>query len=201
MKKWLKEGGNMKIGVLALQGAFIEHINILKNLDVEAIEIRKKEELDNIDGLIIPGGESTAIGKLLVDLDIKDSLIKKIKNGLPIFGTCAGLILLAKKIINDDKTHLGVMDITVKRNAYGRQLGSFYTEQDVKYIGEKIKMTFIRAPYIENVENNVEILAIVDNHIVAAQQDNILVTSFHPELTDDTRVHKYFIEIVKNYKK
>lgn len=191
----------MKIGVLALQGAFIEHINILKNLDVEAIEIRKKEELDNIDGLIIPGGESTAIGKLLVDLDIKDSLIKKIKNGLPIFGTCAGLILLAKKIINDDKTHLGVMDITVKRNAYGRQLGSFYTEQDVKYIGEKIKMTFIRAPYIENVENNVEILAIVDNHIVAAQQDNILVTSFHPELTDDTRVHKYFIEIVKNYKK
>ncbi|TDT70568.1 5'-phosphate synthase pdxT subunit [Hypnocyclicus thermotrophus] len=191
----------MKIGVLALQGAFIEHINILRNLNVEAIEIRKKEKLNEIDGLIIPGGESTAIGKLLVDLNIKDSLIEKIKEGLPIFGTCAGLILLAKKIVNDDKIHLGVMDIVVRRNAYGRQLGSFYTEEYVKNIGEKIKMTFIRAPYIEAVENNVEVLSQVNGHIVAAKQNNILVTSFHPELTDDNRVHKYFIKIVKENKK
>lgn len=187
----------MKIGVLALQGAFEEHINVLKKLDVEAVEVRTIKEIDTIDGLILPGGESTAIGKLLIDFDLNDYLIEKIRNGLPVFGTCAGMILLAKDIVNDDKVHLPLMDIKVLRNAYGRQLGSFYCEAPVKGIADNIKMTFIRAPYIEEVKDNVEILSIVEGHIVAARQKNILVTSFHPEITDDYRVHQFFIDMCR----
>ena len=188
----------MKIGVLAIQGAFIEHENILKSLGVEVFEIRKKSDLqeNSMDGLILPGGESTAMGKLLHDLDIFDDLKKLIQNGLPTFGTCAGMIILAKEIENDNRVHFGLMDIKVKRNAYGRQLGSFFTENEFKHVGI-VPMTFIRAPYIENVSDGVEVLASVDNHIVAAKYNNQIGLSFHPELTGDTRIHEYFLSTIK----
>ncbi len=188
----------MKIGILALQGAFIEHAKILQKIGVETIEIRQKNNIkqNRIDGLILPGGESTTMGKLLHDLDLFDDIKKMIADGLPTFGTCAGLILLAKEIENDNKKHLAVMDIKVKRNAYGRQLGSFYTENEFKHVGI-VPMTFIRAPYIESASPEVEILSVVDDHIVAAKQKNMLVTSYHPELNDDTRVHEYFVSMIK----
>lgn len=191
----------MVIGVLAMQGAYKEHINILQDLDVSPVEIRNKNDLQNIDGIIIPGGESTTMGKLIRTLDIYDDLKEKIESGMPVWGTCAGMILLAKSICNDDTVHLGTMDIEVKRNAYGRQLGSFNTKSNVKGIGEDIEMVFIRAPYIENVDDNVKVLSVVDNNIVAAKENNMLVTSFHPELTSDYRVHKYFLKMVENNRK
>ena len=196
----------MKIGVLALQGAFAEHRKMLEKLGIESFEIRKKSDLSNavnnndIDGLIIPGGESTVIGKLLYDLDLFDDIKKLILEGLPVFGTCAGLILLAKEIENDSRTYLGAMDIKVRRNAYGRQLGSFFTESEFKGVGV-IPMTFIRAPYISSVGKNVEILSEVNGNVVAAKENNILVTSYHPELNDDLKVHKFFAEMCKRANK
>lgn len=188
----------MKIGVLAMQGAYDEHISILKSLEVHTVEIRNKEDLKEIDGLIIPGGESTTMGKLIRTLDIYDDLKEKIESGLPVWGTCAGMILLAKSIYEDNTKHLATMDIEVRRNAYGRQLGSFDTKSFVKGIGEDIEMIFIRAPYIESVGKKVEVLSVIDGNIVAAKENNMLVTSFHPELTEDNRVHKYFVNMVKN---
>lgn len=188
----------MNIGVLALQGAFIEHEKVLDKLGIDYFEIRQKKDLiKQIDGLILPGGESTVMGKLLKDLDLFDSLKHLISNGLPVFGTCAGLILLSKEIINDNSSYFKTMDIIVLRNAYGRQLGSFQTMAEFKGIGT-IPMTFIRAPYIDSVSENVEVLATVDNKIVAAKQQNQLVTAFHPELTNDTEVHQFFINMIKN---
>lgn len=186
----------MKIGVLAMQGAYREHLKILIYLGIEAIDVRYEEDIDNIDGLIIPGGESTTMGKLIKTLGLYDKLKSRIENNMPVWGTCACMILLAKNIVNEDYSHLSVMNISVIRNAYGRQLGSFETKAPVKGIGEDIDMVFIRAPYIESVGENVEILSTVDGNIVAAQEGNILVTSFHPELTEDLRLHKYFINIV-----
>ena len=187
----------MVVGVLALQGAFLEHEKMLEKLNVDFIEIRKKEDLKiHIDALILPGGESTTIGKLLKDLDIYEDLKLMIQQGLPTFGTCAGMILLAKKLYNDDTVHLGLMDIEVKRNAYGRQLGSFVVNQDFQNMGV-IPMVFIRAPYIQSVKENVEVLCLVNDNIVGARQDNMLVTSFHPELTSSTKVHEYFINMIK----
>lgn len=185
------------IGVLAVQGAFAEHIRALQKLDVHCLEIRKKSNLDNVslDGLVLPGGESTVMGKLLRELELFDPIKKQIDGGLPVLGTCAGLILLAKEISEDDTVHFGSMDIVVRRNAYGRQLGSFQTEQEFAQCG-KIPMVFIRAPYIERIGPNLEVLAHVNGHIVAARQDNIVVASFHPELTDDFTVHKYFLNLV-----
>ena len=184
----------MKIGVLALQGGFAEHIEKLQSLNVETFEIRKKTDLDvQMDGLVIPGGESTTMGKLLKDLEMYDDLKSMIEKGLPVFGTCAGMILLAKEISGTDVSHFGLMNIRVKRNAYGRQLGSFYTENEFKGVGE-VPMTFIRAPYIEFAGPDVEILSTVDGHIVAAKEKNMLATAYHPELTPDTRVHQYFVE-------
>ena len=188
----------MRIAVLALQGAFAEHEQMLTRLGVSYLEIRKKEDLEeNFDGLIIPGGESTVQGKLLHELEIYIPLREKIENGLPVFGTCAGLLLLAKKIENDSRVHFATMDISAKRNAYGRQLGSFYTEENFEGIGN-VPMTFIRAPYIESVFGDAKPLATVNGHIVAARQNNQLVTSFHPELNDNIGVHQYFINMVKN---
>lgn len=183
------------IGVLALQGGFIEHIKALDKLGVESFEIRKKTDLEDkkIDGLIFPGGESTVIGKILREIGLFDPLKKLIDQGTPVFGTCAGLILLAKKIENDENVYFDAIDITVKRNAYGRQLGSFYGHGDVKGIGN-IPMVFIRAPYIEQAGPDVKVLAEKDGFIIAAEQNNILVTAFHPELTDDLRIHDYFIK-------
>lgn len=183
----------MRIGILALQGAFAEHAAMLDRLGAEHFEIRQQKDLDRpFDGLILPGGESTAMRKLLYDLGLFAPLVQRIQEGLPTFGTCAGLILLAKAV-DGGIPCFGTMDITVKRNAYGRQLGSFYTEGDVKGIG-KVPMTFIRAPYIESVSGDADILAKVDGRIVAASQANQLVTAFHPELSDDLSVHRYFLE-------
>lgn len=187
----------MVIAVLAVQGSFFEHEQILEKLGVEYFEIRRKADLDkHFDGLILPGGESTTMGKLLKELDIFDTLKKKIVDGLPVYGTCAGMILLANNLSNDKNVYFGTMDITVKRNAYGRQLGSFETVSDVKGIGE-VPMVFIRAPYIESVGEGVDVLATVNGNIVAARQGNQLATSFHPELTDDTSVHQYFLDMIK----
>lgn len=191
----------MKIGILALQGAFQEHKNILDSLNVNNSLIKTKEQLEDIDGIILPGGESTAMGKLLRDFDILEPLKEKIKNGFPVFGTCSGMILLAEKLSNSDVVHLGVMGIEVKRNAYGRQLGSFETLGDFKGIDKKVKMVFIRAPYVENIKEGVEILSVVNENITAVREKNMLAVSFHPELTDDTSVHEYFLDIVKKNKK
>ena len=187
----------MKIGVLALQGAFIEHEQMLSKLGVSSFEMRQRSDIpDSFDGLIIPGGESTVQGKLLRDLGMYDVLREKIENGLCVFGTCAGLILLAKEIENDTKTHFATMDISVVRNAYGRQLGSFYAEESFGDM-EKVPMTFIRAPYIDRCSDDVTVLSKVQGKIVAARQGNQLVTAFHPELNDDTRIHEYFISMIK----
>ena len=185
------------IGVLAIQGGFAEHIEILEKLGNNCIEIRQKSDLSKVhlDGIILPGGESTVIGKLLNELDLFDKLKKMISDGLPVLGTCAGMILLAKTITNDTHTYFRLMNISVKRNAYGKQSGSFFANGDFVDL-ENVPMTFIRAPYIEKVSSNVEILAEIDHHIVAARQDKIIVTSFHPELTKDTRVHEYFLSLI-----
>ena len=187
----------MKIGVLALQGAFAEHIKIFDSIGVDCFEIRQLSDINNdFDGLVLPGGESTVMGKLLHELNLFEPLKEKIENGLPVFGTCAGLLLLANDIQNDDRKHFATMPITVKRNAYGRQLGSFNAEAEFGNMGV-IPMVFIRAPYIESVRKNTKVLSEVNGKIVAAQYENQLVTAFHPELTKDTTVHEYFIEIVK----
>ncbi len=179
----------MKIAVLALQGAFAEHEQMLRCLDVDCFQVRSLNDWNQPkDGLIIPGGESTAMLRIMRDEGLFEPMQKEILAGLPVFGTCAGLIML-------DKEHLGTMDIVVKRNAYGRQLGSFYTEDEFKGIG-KMPMTFIRAPYIEKAGPGVEIKSTVDGNIVAAQQDRLLVTSFHPELNGDTRIHQYFLNLL-----
>lgn len=191
----------MKIGILALQGAFIEHKHALSKLGIESFEIRQKRDIQQpFDGLILPGGESTVIGKLLHKLDLFEPLKAKIEDGLPVFGTCAGLILLAKNI-EGEKAHLGVMDITVRRNAYGRQYDSFSLSANVPLVSEEpVPLVFIRAPWIESVGSNTDILLELDGHIVAARQGNMLVTAFHPELTDNTAFLKYFINMVKNQK-
>lgn len=186
----------MKIGVLAVQGAFIEHEHMLNTLGVDSFELRQASDLEqNFDGLILPGGESTVMGKLVRELDMYDSLKERIESGMPVFGTCAGLIMLAGHIDNDSRKHFGTMDISVVRNGYGRQLGSFEAEGDVKGIGN-IPMRFIRAPYIDNVGKGVEVLAEVDGKIVAARENNQLVTAFHPELTKSLDMHKYFINMI-----
>ena len=190
----------MKIGILALQGAFAEHEKVLENLGVVSVEIRNLDDFQqhqsDLAGLILPGGESTTMGKLLRDQQMLIPIREAILSGLPVFGTCAGLILLAKEIISQEESHLATMDIVVERNAYGRQLGSFYTEAECKGVGQ-IPMTFIRGPIISSLGEGVEILATVDDQIVAAQEQNMLVTSFHPELTDNVRLHQYFINMCK----
>ena len=188
----------IKIGVLAVQGAFAEHRTALEKLGVETFEIRQLRDLEqDFDGLVLPGGESTVQGELLHDLGLFEPLRERIESGFPTFGTCAGLILLADKLSNDGHTYFGTLPVTVERNAYGRQLGSFYTEENFEGVG-KIPMTFIRAPLIQRVSKNVQVLATVQNQIVAVRYKNQLAISFHPELNSDLRVHQYFVEeIVK----
>ena len=190
----------MKIGILALQGAFEEHAKVLDKLGVASVQIRNLDDFQQVQsdlsGLILPGGESTTMGKLLRDQQMLLPIREAILSGLPVFGTCAGLILLAREITSQEESHLATMDIVVERNAYGRQLGSFYTEAECKGVG-KIPMTFIRGPIISSLGEDAEILATVDDQIVAAQEKNMLVTSFHPELTDDVRLHQYFINMCK----
>ena len=191
----------MQIAVLALQGAFIEHEHMLSALGVDSFEIRQLRDIQRpFDGLIIPGGESTVQGKLLRELGLFEPIRQAISAGLPVFGTCAGLLLLAKEIANDSRGHLATMDIRAVRNAYGRQLGSFDTQAAFAGIGE-IPMTFIRAPYIGSVWADTQVLAEVDGKIVAARQGNQLATAFHPELTHDLRVHEYFVHMVEQHAK
>lgn len=188
----------MKIGVLALQGAVREHCNSLKACGVEPVEIKYKEQLGEIKGLIIPGGESTTVGKLLVRHEMLDLLADMGRKGFPIFGTCTGLILLAKEIIGSDQPRLGLMDITVERNAFGRQIASFVQDLEIPEIGAPpFQAVFIRAPYIVKVEENVKILAQMDGKILLAQQGSLLAAAFHPELTTDLRIHKYFLGFIQ----
>ena len=192
---------SMQIAVLALQGAFIEHEHMLSALGVDSFEIRQLRDIQRpFDGLIIPGGESTVQGKLLRELGLFEPIRQAISTGLPVFGTCAGLLLLAKEIANDSRVHLATMDICAVRNAYGRQLGSFDTQAAFAGIGV-IPMTFIRAPYIGSVWADTQVLAEVDDKIVAARQGNQLATAFHPELTHDLRVHEYFVHMVEQHAK
>ncbi|MCM1087103.1 MAG: pyridoxal 5'-phosphate synthase glutaminase subunit PdxT [Muribaculaceae bacterium] len=187
----------MKIGVLALQGAFAEHGSCLDRLGIEHFQIRGKKDMEKEhDGIIIPGGESTVMAKLLHDTGLHEPVKTEIENGMPVFGTCAGLILLASHIEEEESYGIRTMDITAKRNAYGRQLGSFRADADFGGIG-KIPMVFIRAPYITKAGKDVQILAVVNERMVAARQGNHLVTAFHPELTDDLRVHKYFADMIE----
>ena len=184
------------VGVVAVQGAFEEHCSALGKLGVSVKEIRSVSDLSqNIDGLIFPGGESTAQGKLLRESGLFDMILPIIKGGLPVYGTCAGMVLLAKRIENDERKHFAVMDITVKRNAYGRQLGSFVTTGDFGDMG-KSPMYFIRAPYISSVGKDVVVLSSESGAITAAREANMLVTSFHPEVTDDLTVHSYFLSMI-----
>ncbi len=188
----------MKIGVLALQGAFIEHIKTLQHLGVEAVEVRLPEELDGLDGLIIPGGESTTIGKLAVEYGLLEPL-RRFASAKPTWGTCAGMIFLAKDIGHDRQPLLGLMDVTVNRNAFGRQLDSFEVDLPIKGLGdEPFHAVFIRAPIVTETRNGVDILArLEDGRIVAVQENNWLATAFHPELTADARLHQYFIELIQ----
>ncbi len=184
----------MKIGVLALQGAVREHCNSLKGCGVEPVEIKNKEELSEIKGLIIPGGESTTVGKLLVRHEMLGLLKEMGRQGFPIFGTCTGLILLAKEINGSDQSRLGLMDITVERNAFGRQIASFEADLDIDELGpEKFHAVFIRAPYITKVGKNVKVLAQIDGKILLAQEGSLLAAAFHPELTADLRIHQHFL--------
>jgi pyridoxal 5'-phosphate synthase pdxT subunit len=188
----------MRVAVLAVQGAFIEHIKRMKQLGVECIELRQKADLEqDFEGLILPGGESTVQSLLLRELGMFELLQERIRNGLPVLATCAGLILLAENLSNDKKTHFQTLPITVKRNAYGRQLGSFFTYEDIADI-KHFPMEFIRAPYIEDVKAGVQVLARVKDNIVAVRYQNQLAMAFHPELVEDTRLHEYFLRIIKS---
>ncbi|MDY2825728.1 MAG: pyridoxal 5'-phosphate synthase glutaminase subunit PdxT [Treponema sp.] len=196
----------MKIGILAVQGAFIEHKKRLEELGAECFEIRNKNDLiHEIDGLVLPGGESTVQGKLLKELELFDQLQERIKSGLPVLATCAGLILLAENLKNDTVRHFATLPVTVVRNAFGRQLGSFYIEQEFGTLG-KVPMTFIRAPVIETVGKSVEILSVVcdsenakenNKKIVAVRFKNQLAMSFHPELNSDNKIYEYFLEMLE----
>lgn len=186
----------MRVAILAVQGAFIEHRKKLESLGAECIELRKKEDLEqSFDGLVLPGGESTVQGKLLRELEMYDFLKEKIESGMPVLATCAGLILLAEHLSNDEHVYFGTLPVTVRRNAYGRQLGSFHTDAEVKGIGE-VPMTFIRAPYIETADEQVQVLAHVDDRIVAVQYGAQIGLSFHPELDADNRIHEKFLKLI-----
>ena len=193
-----------QIGVLAVQGAFIEHERILKSLGAEVFEIRQLRDLDrHLDGLVLPGGESTVQGKLLRDLGLFEPLRKKIAEGLPVLATCAGAILLAEHIAGENKAHFATLPAIIRRNAYGRQLGSFFTENEVAHVGN-VPQTFIRAPFFESVGNEVEVLSRTASsnttdapeRIVAVRYRNQIALSFHPELNSDTSIHQYFLKLV-----
>jgi len=196
-----------RVGVLALQGSFIEHMAVLERLGVEPPAVKLPKDLAGLDGFIIPGGESTTIGKLAVTYKLIEELKRLGKDGLPIWGTCAGMILLAREIEGTSQPHLGLMDIGVERNAFGRQVESFEADLLIPALdvvsseeeGERFRAVFIRAPSIKRVGESVEVLATLDEGvIVAARQKNLLATAFHPELTEDTRFHRYFLKMVES---
>lgn len=191
----------MKIGVLALQGAVREHCNSLLTCGAEPVEIKYRNQLDDIQGLIIPGGESTTVGKLLVRYGMMEALTEMGRNGFPVFGTCTGLILLAKSINGSDQPRLGLMDITVERNAFGRQIASFEKDLVIPELGDPdFHAIFIRAPYIVKAGPSVQVLAKVEDKILLARQGNLLAAAFHPELTKDLRIHQYFLKLCSGTK-
>lgn len=187
----------VKIGVLALQGAVTEHIRSVEECGAKAVKVKTKEDLKGIDGLILPGGESTAMRKLIDRFDLLSSLKQFAESGKPMFGTCAGLILLAKNIQGQNSPHIGVLQVTVERNSFGRQVDSFETNLDIQGIASDFPTVFIRAPHILEVDNSVEILATHEDRIVMARQNHLLGCSFHPELTNDHRITAFFIQMVK----
>ena len=187
----------MKIGVLALQGAVAEHLKSISSSGAEGIAIKQTEQLSEVDGLIIPGGESTTIGKLMRKYGFIEAIREFSEQGKPIFGTCAGLIVLAKDIEGSEEPHLGLMNIAVSRNAFGRQRESFETDLDIKGIEQPVRAVFIRAPLISQVGEGVEVLSEYQDEIVTAREGHLLASSFHPELTDDYRLHQYFVDMVK----
>jgi 5'-phosphate synthase pdxT subunit len=196
-------GKRARVGVLGLQGDFQEHLEVLRGMDVDAVDVRKPDQLDDLDALIIPGGESTTIGKLADRYGITDRIRERAEAGMPVWGTCAGAIFLAKRVPGPPQTLLGLMDITVERNAFGRQVDSFEADLDVPKIGGKpFHAVFIRAPWVERVGADVRVLGRVESgpaagRIVAVRQRNALATAFHPELTGDLRVHRLFVELVE----
>ncbi len=187
----------MNIGVLALQGAVAEHIRSIELAGGTGVAVKRTEQLAEIDGLIIPGGESTTIGKLMRKYDFIDAIREFSAQGKPVFGTCAGLIVLADKLEGDEEPHLRLMDMTVARNAFGRQRESFETDLDVKGIDTPLRAVFIRAPLIKEVGPAVDVLSTYKGEIVTARQGNLLASSYHPELTDDFRLHGYFLDMAK----
>lgn len=190
----------VKIGVLGLQGAVREHVNSVEASGAEAVVVKRIEQLEEIDGLILPGGESTTMRRLIDKYAFMEPLRTFAKSGKPMFGTCAGMILLAKTLIGYEEAHIGAMDITVERNAFGRQKDSFEAALSIKGVGEDFVGVFIRAPYVVEVADNVEVLSKHGDRMVAVRQDQFLAASFHPELTDDHRVTAYFVGMVKEAK-
>lgn len=185
-----------RVGVLALQGDVREHIHLLHSLDVEAVGVKKPYQLGEIDALIIPGGESTTIGKMAVRFGLIEPLRSVIGEGLPVYGTCAGMILLATTVTEGDQPLIGALDVVVKRNAFGRQNDSFEAALDIVGLDEPFHAVFIRAPWIEKVGSEVEVLSVIDDHPVMVRQDRILATSFHPELTGDGRIHRMLLDLI-----
>lgn len=188
----------MKVGVLALQGAVAEHIRSIERAGAEGVAVKLPEQLSGLNGLIIPGGESTTIGKLMRKYGFIEAIRTYAAQGHPVFGTCAGLIVMAKEIEGGEEPHLALMDIKVSRNAFGRQRESFETDLDVKGLTEPLRAVFIRAPLITGVGDRVDVLSTYKEEIVTARQGHLLVSSFHPELTDDSALHAYFLEMIKS---
>lgn len=188
----------MRVGILALQGAFSEHREIMEALGCETVEVRKPAQLDGLEAMIIPGGESTTMGRILVEQAMLAPLAEMGASGVPLYGTCAGMVLLAKEIIGSQQPRLGLMEVAVRRNAYGRQVDSFEAEIQVPALGPvPLVGVFIRAPWVEAVGSNVEVLATYAGRPVLVREKNLLASSFHPELTTDLRLHRYFLEAVK----
>ena len=188
----------MKIGILAVQGAFREHEKILHTLGADTVQIRLPKQLEGCDGIVIPGGESTAIGKLMRQYDLMDPIRDMATSGMPVFGTCAGMIVMANRIQGGEESHLGVMDVEVNRNSFGRQKESFETDLDIPVLGpDPFPAVFIRAPHITSVGPEVSVLCEYEGRVVAVQQDHYLALSFHPELTGDSRIHQHFLSMVE----
>ena len=192
-------GSDLHVGVLALQGAFESHLKIFKTMGIKAVPVRSTQDLDRIDKIVIPGGESTAIQMLLESNSLRQPLRERLSNGMPVFGTCAGMIVLSKVILDgrDDQSPLNAIDIVVRRNAFGRQIDSFESSIDVKGLSEPFPAIFIRAPIVESVGDNVDVYAKVDDQIVLCGNASTLVASFHPELSSDTRIHEMFLSLGK----
>ncbi|MDH7577652.1 MAG: pyridoxal 5'-phosphate synthase glutaminase subunit PdxT [Bacillota bacterium] len=186
----------MKVGVLAMQGAFREHARALERCGCTVLEVRMPRDVEEIEALVLPGGESTTIGKLVFDFGLAEPILGRAQAGLPVFGTCAGAVLLARDIVGSDQKRLGLMDIRIHRNAYGRQVDSFETDLEIPFLGaEPFPAVFIRAPLIEAAGPEVEVLARYREGIVLARQGRVLAATFHPELTPDLRIHRYFLEL------